>query len=202
MAKKEICLSILLLTQLLLLSHWLCGIYLKIHNEPCISDAAGLNILNISSTLQKKLLMSYFSQNGIEYSIGRIPMASCDFSTHPYSYDDNEGDFQMQNFSLTKEDLQLKIPLMLTAMNMSKRSIKFFGSPWAAPAWMKTNGKMQGAGILKGIAGDKFHEAWALYFAKFLKGYEDKGVKIWGLTVQNEPSTGFIPGFVTYVIFK
>lgn len=200
--KKKICLSILLLTQLLLLSHWLCGIYLKIHNEPCISDAAGLNILNISSTLQKKLLMSYFSQNGIEYSIGRIPMASCDFSTHPYSYDDNEGDFQMQNFSLTKEDLHLKIPLMLTAMNMSKRSIKFFGSPWAAPAWMKTNGKMQGAGILKGIAGDKFHEAWALYFAKFLKGYEDKGVKIWGLTVQNEPSTGFIPGFVTHVILK
>lgn len=159
------------------------------------TDAAGLNILNISSTLQKKLLMSYFSQNGIEYSIGRIPMASCDFSTHPYSYDDNEGDFQMQNFSLTKEDLHLKIPLMLTAMNMSKRSIKFFGSPWAAPAWMKTNGKMQGAGILKGVAGDKFHEAWALYFAKFLKGYEDKGVKIWGLTVQNEPSTGFIPGY-------
>ena len=74
--------------------------------------------------------MSYFSQNGIEYSIGRIPMASCDFSTYPYSYDDNEGDFQMQNFSLTKEDLHLKIPLMLTAMNMSKRSIKFFGSPW------------------------------------------------------------------------
>ena len=67
---------------------------------------------------------------------------------------------------------------------------------------MKTNGKMQGAGILKGIAGDKFHKAWALYFAKFLKGYEDKGVKIWGLTVQNEPSTGFIPGFVTYVILK
>ena len=128
-------------------------------------------------------------------------MASCDFSTYPYSYDDHKGDFQMLNFSLTQEDLRLKIPMMLIAMNVSKRDIKFFGSPWAAPAWMKTNGKMQGAGTLKGVAGDKYHKAWALYFAKFLKAYEDKGVKIWGLTVQNEPSTGFLEGFVIITEF-
>lgn len=83
---------------------------------------------------------------------------------------------------------------MMSALNMSTRSIKFFGSPWAAPAWMKTNGKMQGAGELKGKAGDKYHKAWALYFVKFLKAYEDNGVKMWGLTVENEPSTGFLKG--------
>ncbi|KAL9986686.1 hypothetical protein ACROYT_G000862 [Oculina patagonica] len=159
------------------------------------TDAAGINILSISPTLQQKLLSSYFSQDGIEYSIGRIPIASCDFSTSPYSYDDHEGDFQMGNFSLTKEDLQLKIPFMISAMKMSKRNLTFFGSPWASPAWMKTNGKMEGAGQLKGVAGDKYHKAWALYFAKFIKAYEDNGVKIWGLTVQNEPSDGFIKGF-------
>ena len=100
----------------------------------------------------------------------------------------------MQNFSLTKEDLNLKIPVMLSAMRMSKRDIKFFASPWAAPAWMETNGKMQGAGELKGVAGDKYHKAWALYFVKFLRAYEKNRVKIWGLTVENEPSTGFIEG--------
>ena len=78
---------------------------------------------------------------------------------------------------------------------MSKRKLKFFGSPWSAPAWMKTNGKMQGKGSLKGKAGDKYHKAWALYFVKFLEAYEKNGVKIWGLTAQNEPSTGFIPGY-------
>ena len=123
-------------------------------------------------------------------------MASCDFSTHTYSYDDHEGDFQLANFNLTKEDLQLKIPLMLSAIKMSKRKIAFFGSPWASPAWMKTNGKMQGAGQLKGVAGDKYHKAWALYFAKFIKAYEDSGVKIWGLTVQNEPQDGFMDWYV------
>lgn len=28
---------------------------------------------------------------------------------------------------------------------------------------------------------------WALYYTKFIKAYEDSGVHIWGLTVQNEP---------------
>ena len=37
-------------------------------------------------------------------------MASCDFSTHVYSYDDVEGDFQLKNFKLTVEDLKYKIP--------------------------------------------------------------------------------------------
>lgn len=51
-----------------------------------------------------------------------------------------------------------------------------------------------GFGQLKGKPGDSYHKAWAMYFAKFIKAYEDKGIKIWGITVQNEPSDGFIPG--------
>lgn len=53
---------------------------------------------------------AYFSKDGIGYTVGRVPMASCDFSTHVYSYDDSEGDFELKNFQLAKEDLNLKIP--------------------------------------------------------------------------------------------
>ena len=120
-------------------------------------------------------------------------MASCDFSTRLYSYNDDVGDLEMANFSLAEEDLNFKIPLILTAMQLSKRNITFFGSPWSAPAWMKTNDKMTGFGQLKGKAGDKYHKAWALYFAKFIEAYNDRGVKIWAVTAQNEPSDGFIP---------
>lgn len=55
-----------------------------------------------------------------------------------------------------------------------------------------------GFGQLKGKAGDKYHKTWAMYFAKFIKAYEDSGIKIWGVTVQNEPSDGFLPGLVIY----
>ncbi len=73
-------------------------------------DAATINIYSFAKSLQEKIFDAYFSDNGIGYSVGRIPMASCDFSTHVYSYDDHDGDFQLQNFSLVEEDLKFKIP--------------------------------------------------------------------------------------------
>lgn len=39
-------------------------------------------------------------------------MASCDFSTHPYSYNDNNDsppDYNQTKFSLAKEDLKYKV---------------------------------------------------------------------------------------------
>ena len=74
------------------------------------SDAATLNIFNLSKPLQQKVFDGYYSKHGIGYTIGRVPMASCDFSTHVYSYDDVEGDFGLKNFKLAYEDLKLKIP--------------------------------------------------------------------------------------------
>lgn len=50
-----------------------------------------------------------FASLGIEYSLGRIPMASCDFSTHSYSYDDVKNDFELTYFSLAMEDTKYKV---------------------------------------------------------------------------------------------
>ena len=52
---------------------------------------------------------SYYADNGLAYNIGRLNMGGCDFSTRPYSYDDVEGDNQLQHFSLTKEDTDFKV---------------------------------------------------------------------------------------------
>jgi hypothetical protein len=41
--------------------------------------------------------------------VGRSPIASCDFSTHPYSYDDVDGDLNLTSFALTKEDYTFKV---------------------------------------------------------------------------------------------
>lgn len=154
-----------------------------------------MNIKNLSEALQEHLLNSYFSSKGVEYSIGRIPMASCDFSTHIYTYADVPGDFNMSHFNLATEDTNFKIPIIKSAMRRSQREIKLFGSPWSAPGWMKTS-KSTVTGELIGNAGNKYHKAWALYFVKFLEAYQKNGLKLWGLTVQNEPSTGYFPRLV------
>lgn len=45
-----------------------------------------------------QVLDAYFGPNGIEYSAGRIPMGSCDFSVETYSFDDVPGDYNLTHF--------------------------------------------------------------------------------------------------------
>jgi len=61
--------------------------------------------------------------------------------------------------------------------------LTLFASPWSPPAFMKSNGDMLHGGKLK----PEFYQAWANYYVKFIKAYEQAGIPIWGITVQNEP---------------
>ncbi|OXA48357.1 Glucosylceramidase, partial [Folsomia candida] len=65
-------------------------------------------------------------------------------------------------------------------------------SAWAPPAWMKTNGMVNGNGTLRDGPGSTIWESYSRYLIKFLDAYKDAGVDVWGMTVQNEPMTGFV----------
>ncbi|NWH40156.1 GLCM Glucosylceramidase, partial [Chloropsis hardwickii] len=73
-----------------------------------ITDAAAINILSLPERAQDHLLRSYFSEEGLEYNLIRLPMASCDFSLHAYTYDDVPYDYELKHFSLRDEDTKLK----------------------------------------------------------------------------------------------
>ena len=45
---------------------------------------------------------------------------------------------------------------------MTTQDVFLFGSPWAPPAWMKTNGMFNGSGELL----DEMWQPWANYFVK------------------------------------
>lgn len=76
------------------------------------SDSAGINIASLSAGAQKNLLNSYFSDNGSEYSLCRVPICGTDFSTHGYSCAD-EGNGTLDKFSLQKEDYEYKVSRFL-----------------------------------------------------------------------------------------
>ena len=57
-------------------------------------------------------------------------------------------------------------------------------SPWSAPAWMKASGTLNG-GQLK--SGGQYLLTLAEYFVRFVKAYEQLGIRIDTLTLQNEP---------------
>lgn len=159
------------------------------------TDATGINIKSLPANMQDDILKSYYTKQGLGYTIGRIPLASCDFSARKYTYDDTPGDFELNNFTLAPEDLDLKIPYIKKAMSLSSEPIWFFGSAWSSPSWMKTSNMLEGQGVLKGEPGGAYYKAWAKYYVRFVQEYERSGIPIWGLTTQNEPTTGFIPGF-------
>uniref|UniRef100_A0A8C5TRE4 Glucosylceramidase n=1 Tax=Malurus cyaneus samueli TaxID=2593467 RepID=A0A8C5TRE4_9PASS len=157
-----------------------------------ITDAAAINIQSLSKDAQNHLLRSYFSEEGIEYNLVRVPMASTDFSVRLYTYADAEDDFELRHFNLTEEDTRMKIPILQAAQVVAKRPLSLYASPWTSPVWMKTNGAMTGRGTLKGIPGDKYHQAWAKYFIRFLDEYAKHNLTFWAVTAGNEPTAGEI----------
>ncbi|XP_077111966.1 lysosomal acid glucosylceramidase isoform X1 [Ranitomeya variabilis] len=160
-----------------------------------VTDSAAMNILALSAGTQGKLLSAYFSEEGIGYNVLRVPMASCDFSTRVYTYLDSDGDFALDTFSLQEEDMKLKIPVIQKAQALSRQPISLFASPWTAPAWMKTNGKITGKGTLKGSPGERYYKTWAQYFIRFLDEYAKHNVTFWAMTVENEPTAGMISDY-------
>ena len=73
------------------------------------TDASGLNLNTLPKEMANNVMKDYYSSTGIEYNMGRVPMAGIDFSTKPYSYDDTKDDFNLTHFSLTPEDFNFKV---------------------------------------------------------------------------------------------
>ncbi|XP_053743633.1 lysosomal acid glucosylceramidase isoform X1 [Synchiropus splendidus] len=186
-----------------------------------MTDAAAINVLSLSPGTQDQLLRQYFSSEGIGYTVVRLPVASCDFSTRLYTYADTEGDFNLDNFTLAPEDVNMKIPLLQRAQALSPQPLSLLASAWSAPSWLKTNGALIGKGSLKGEPGGKEYKTWANYYirchvafqtvgcvevnclltavsssaVRFLQEYAKHNLTFWALTTGNEPSAGHITNY-------
>ncbi|KAJ6626115.1 hypothetical protein lerEdw1_014758, partial [Lerista edwardsae] len=157
-----------------------------------LTDSAAQNILALSPEARLNLIKSYFSTEGIEYTLVRVPMASCDFSLRLYTYDEVENDFELKHFSLTEEDIEMKIPILQQAQALAAKPLALYASPWTSPTWLKTNGALTGRGTLKGTPGDRYHKTWANYFVRFLDEYAKHNLTFWAVTAGNEPTAGEI----------
>jgi len=147
-----------------------------------LTDAAAETFSKLPANTQKEFLKAYYDkENGIGYSLARTNINSCDFSSDTYTYV-ADNDTQLKTFNLN-HDKKFKIPFIKEAIQATGGNLPLLVSPWSPPAWMKDNNNMLKGGKLK----PEFHQSWANYFVKFIKGYESLGIPVWGLTVQNEP---------------
>ncbi|WP_297805761.1 glycoside hydrolase family 30 protein [uncultured Polaribacter sp.] len=146
-----------------------------------ITDASSEVFATLNKEQQEEFLQAYFGKNGINYTIIRTSIHSSDFGLGSHTYVE-EGDAALKTFSIEK-DKEKRIPFIKRAIELIEDDLVFYASPWSPPAFMKTNKNMLRGGKLL----PEFRQAWANYYAKFIKAYEDEGIPVWGLTIQNEP---------------
>ncbi len=145
------------------------------------TESSAYLLNQLSEENRNKVLEAYFGDSGARYSLTRTHMNSSDFSLGNYSYAPVEGDTKLENFSI-EEDRDDIIPMIKDAMAISTDGFKIISSPWTAPPWMKDNNDWKGGKLLP-----EYYDTWALFFSKYLQAYQNEGIDIWGVTVENEP---------------
>ncbi len=143
------------------------------------------HLYHMASAKRNALLKELFAANGKSIGISylRVSIGASDLNEYVYSYDDvpvGQSDPALAKFSLD-EDRKYVIPILKAILRINP-DIKILGSPWSAPAWMKTNGSVKG-GNLK----PEYYDAYAQYFVKYIQGMKTEGIPIDAITIQNEP---------------
>jgi Glycosyl hydrolase family 30 TIM-barrel domain len=123
------------------------------------TEAASLNYQSLSAVGKERLMELFFGKSGLGYSVGRVHINSCDFSVKSYSFDETDGDFELNDFDINvthdaQPDGMIDMVLKATAVfrnawgpqsdesnidlgTIDDGNFKLFASPWSPPSWMK-----------------------------------------------------------------
>ncbi len=129
---------------------------------------------------------------GAGFGVLRVTIGSSDYTAEPryFTHCDRES-ADLADFSIAMYHKAV-IPQILAAKKLQPR-LTVIASPWSPPAWMKTNGK------LEGITGDakakgatnrlkpECFPIYASYLVRFVREMRAAGVPVTAITLQNEP---------------
>jgi glucosylceramidase len=142
-------------------------------------------LMRMDAPRRTMLLQDLFGtgEKDIGVSYLRVSIGSSDMNDHAFTYDDlnaGETDPGLKKFDFGPDKTSV-IPVLKEILAINPR-VRIMASPWSAPAWMKTNGKLKG-GSLK----PEYYDAYAHYFVKFISEMKAEGIRIEAVTPQNEP---------------
>ncbi|MFB9052654.1 hypothetical protein ACFFVB_06130 [Formosa undariae] len=175
---------------------------------------------------QQDVMNAIFSEEGSNFSMCRMPIGASDYALSYYSHNDVAEDFEMRDFNIDR-DRYILMPYIKAALAV-RPDLQVWASPWSPPAWMKVNEHyamrggafenatdgnklVSGGEMLNNATGFKMQErylkAYALYFSKFVKAYENEGIQLAAIQPQNEiafqpnwPSCTWRPEDMAYFI--
>ena len=167
----------------------------------CFNELGWDALQTLTEQNRKDVLKNLFDTlKGCRFTIFRMPIGANDYAVDWYSCNETAEDLEMKNFSLQR-DKQRLIPYIKAAQGYIP-DMKVWASPWCPPSWMKTNhhyacasnsqfndlqADRQGIEMKTQFRMEpKVLEAYALYFEKFIQGYQKEGIQISAVHPQNE----------------
>lgn len=148
-------------------------------------------------------LYDLFGADAAAFNLCRTPIGANDISRKWYSYDETDGDFALEHFSIDN-DKETLIPFIKAAQVLQPK-LKLWASPWSPPTWMKTNKHYAMAPAWPGqpsngikpeqvghegadyfIQDDTYFDAYARYFRRYVEDYGKAGINISMVMPQNE----------------
>ncbi|MFI3295822.1 MAG: hypothetical protein R3Y19_07355, partial [Rikenellaceae bacterium] len=155
----------------------------------CFNEIGGEALSHLDAQGQQQVLGALFDNpNGGDMAFARMSIGASDFGIDAYSCSMVADDYQMNHFSMEREK-QYMLPYIKKAVETNAQ-IKIFASPWSPPAWMKHSGYMdRGIEFAEQnhlIDSPEIYGAYALYFARFIEAYQQEGIEIDRILIQNE----------------
>jgi len=157
----------------------------------------------LSAADQRAAMAALFGDDGCGFNLCRTPIGANDISRRWYSYNETPGDLAMEHFSIAN-DRETLIPYIKAAQAI-RPDLKLWASPWSPPTWMKKGGHYAQAPAWPGqpatgikpeqygkegtdsfLQEDRYFEAYARYFGRYVESYAKEGIPISTVMPQNE----------------
>lgn len=131
-------------------------------------------------------------RDGAGFSVLRLAIGASDYVATPgyFSYCDEKSP-DLGAFTIAR-DKEFVIPVLKDALRIQP-DLRLIATPWSAPAWMKTNGRLTGLSRSEKSKGatsrlkDDCFDLYADYLVRFIESYQNEGIRIDSITLQNEP---------------
>lgn len=153
----------------------------------CFSELGAVALGKLSEEDRKTALDELFDEDKCNFNYCRTPMGASDFSLDFYSYNETDGDYEMEHFSIERDEKYL-LPLIKEAVKRQK-NLQMFASPWCPPLWFKTR-HAYSSGTFNMTRENL--AAYALYFRKYIDAYKSHGIPLVHVCPQNEPCSNQI----------
>ncbi len=155
-------------------------------------------LTDAGQSVQDQAMQLLFGSDGCKFAWGRIPIGASDYALARYTDDEVSSgtDANMDHFSID-QDKKYLIPYIQAAQKV-KSDIRFWGSPWTPPTWMKT-GPFTATTDDSGTTSSNFDSgnmksdsatltAYAQYLVKWVQAFKDQGINVEVVAPQNEPN--------------